>query len=266
MRIAGNEPGMSFYVRGSADEDSLFVQPAVGESAVVLRIPVQALPWRDARIVERHGPLAAFGCGMGESPLAGLRTRLAGPQVSDRTGISGAAWLRLDDGIATVQLEGPAPLVIPCLRIAQGARVPAVVQLTGEQAPQARGEVHVFQLSGGRRAGGVTLQLGGWHPGGDDRSEAGDEPWRRKLDPGLAAAVARASGAETDLVLLLQVIVQGRAEQLEPFGLRLGNRTGDVVLGHAAIRAIPAIARQSCVVFIELSRRLRYDRAGSRMS
>ncbi len=151
---------MSFHVRGSDDDDSLFVQPEVGGATVVLRIPVRALPWRDARLVEKHGPRLLFGCGGSEDPLAGVRVTLRGPQVVDRTGIQGAASLRLENGVAAVQIEGNGPLVIPCLHVANGARVPASVQVVGEQAPGASGAIHVFQFSGGIRAGGLTLQLG----------------------------------------------------------------------------------------------------------
>ena len=160
MNITGREPGMSFYIRGSDDEDSLFVQPDVGNATVILRIPVRALPWRDIRIIEKHGPRLPYGCGGLEDPLAHVRMTLEGPQVIDRTGIQGATWLRLEEGIATVQIEQRARLVIPCLRVEEGARVPTAVQVTGDQAPRARGTIHVFQLSGGRRIGGVALELG----------------------------------------------------------------------------------------------------------
>ena len=121
---------MSFHVRGS--DDSLFVQPEVGGATVVLRIPVRALPWRDAQLVEKHGPRLLFGCGGSEDPLAGVRVTLRGPQVVDRTGIQGAESLRLENGVAAVQIEGNGPLVIPCLHVANGARVPASVQVAGK--------------------------------------------------------------------------------------------------------------------------------------
>jgi hypothetical protein len=161
MKITGNEPGISFYVVGSGDEDSLIVAPDVGGVTVVLRLPVAGLPWRDLRLIEKHGRREKYGCGDGKDPLAGMRVALTKPEeITDRTGIQGAASVRLADGIATLEIAPKGSLLVPCLRVANGARMPAAVQVTGRAAKKARGAIHVGQLAGGRRIGGVTVQFG----------------------------------------------------------------------------------------------------------
>jgi hypothetical protein len=170
MRIAGKEPGMSFLLRGSGAQDSLIVLPEIGGAAFVLSIPVRALPWRDARLIQAHGPRMAFGCGGPEDPLRRVSMVLEAPEVADRTGIRGASRLQLENGTAAIRLEGEGSLLIPCLRIANGAELPAAVQVVGRRARDARGRIHVLQLSGGRRTGGVTLELGLWDRGAGQKS------------------------------------------------------------------------------------------------
>jgi hypothetical protein len=167
MKITGNEPGMSFYVVGSGDEDTLIVEPAVrGGGAVVLRLPVQGLPWRDIRIIEKHGPRDKYGCSDRDDPLARMNTELTKPeQIIDRTGIQGAASVRLENAVATVEIAPRGTLLVPCLRVAEGARMPTAVQVTGRNARRAMGTIRVAQLAGGRRFGGVTFRLRDWKPG-----------------------------------------------------------------------------------------------------
>lgn len=161
MMIQGAEPGMSFEIRGSGDHDSLVVEPTVNAGQVVLRIPIRALPWRDAKLIERHGHRPHFGCGDHDDPLGAVRLTLRKPdQIEERTGITGATHLTLADGIATIAIDPKASLRVPCLHIAADAVAPAVVQVVGDKAARAKGTIRVGQLAGGQRIGGVTLELG----------------------------------------------------------------------------------------------------------
>lgn len=161
MMIQGKEPGMSFEIRGSGDHDSLVVEPMVTGGQVVLRVPIGALPWRDARLIERHGHRAHYGCGDDHDPMVAVRLTLRKPdQIEERTGITGATQLHLADGIATIAIDPKASLRVPCLHIAADAVAPAVVQVVGDKAARAKGTIRVGQLAGGRRIGGVTLELG----------------------------------------------------------------------------------------------------------
>jgi len=162
MMIQGNEPGMSFQIRGSDDHDSLVVETRVNVGQVVLRLPIQALPWRDIRVIEKHGRRPHYGCGEGKDPMATAKLILKGPnQVEERTGITGATRLELANAIATIAVDPKQQLRVPCLHLATGVAAPAVVQVVGETAKRAKGTIRVAQLAGGRRIGGVALEL---HP------------------------------------------------------------------------------------------------------
>jgi hypothetical protein len=51
----GGDAEMPFYVVGSPDQDSLIVCPDLAAGEVALKLPVQALPWRDILLIERLG-------------------------------------------------------------------------------------------------------------------------------------------------------------------------------------------------------------------
>lgn len=158
MRITGPSPGMSFYVTGSDDEDALLIRAELESGQPSLQIPVQALPWRDGRLLERHGRRSEYGCG-DDDPVGTLRRTLKGPQVAAITDIEGAELLELENGIATVQADKDS-LSITCLRLTEGAILPAAVRVVGARRRKPRGAIHVAQLSGGRRFGGVTIEFG----------------------------------------------------------------------------------------------------------
>jgi hypothetical protein len=156
-----NDADMSFYVVGSDDQDSLMVYPELAAGQVSLMLPVQALPWRDIKMIEtNNGPRAGFGCCAGaDDPLAQLRTRLEGGKVRAMTDIIGAESLELRDGIATVTLAKGARLHVPDVRIAEGARMAARIHVSKPGIEKERRFVHIAQLSGGQAAGGVSLEL-----------------------------------------------------------------------------------------------------------
>jgi len=160
MKMNGAEPGLSFYVIGTDDHDSLVVEADVGGAEVTLRIPAQALPWRDMKLVERDGPRDPYGCGELAGQV-GIKRRVKNPhEIVDRTGILGASWLRLEDGMAIAAVAEGGALTIPCLRIAPAARMPAAVEVVRHGRKNPKGSVRIGQLSGGRRVGGITLELG----------------------------------------------------------------------------------------------------------
>jgi hypothetical protein len=161
MRIVGENPGMSFYVTGSDDEDGLIVDAEVDRGRVALQLPIQSLPWRDAaRIAKYERPRRPYGCGDEVELLMTMRAVLKAEDVQLLTGVTGAARLTLEEGIATIELAKGAQLSAPCLRIVEAVRMPAVVRLLGVRRGAVRGELHVLQLSGGRRVGGATAVFG----------------------------------------------------------------------------------------------------------
>jgi Subtilase family len=150
---------IGFLVRGTDDEDGLVVIGRAAGGQVELSVPVQALPWRDARVLGRRSRLP-YGCSNpDDDPVAAIVTTLEGDTIRVRTDIVGARAVRVRNGIATIVSAADATVTIPCLRVAPAITMPVNLRVTRSRATLERRDVHVGQLSGGRRVGGVTLRL-----------------------------------------------------------------------------------------------------------
>ena len=155
-----NDADISFYVVGSADQDSLIVYPKLAGGRLSLLLPVQALPWRDLELIERNkGPRPGFGCCGAVDPLANAKATLKGDQVRAITDIVGADLLELRDGIARVTMGKADRLHVPYLRLADGARMVAKIHVSRPRIDKERRFVHIAQHSGGQLIGGVSLEL-----------------------------------------------------------------------------------------------------------
>ncbi|MCP3141050.1 S8 family serine peptidase [Pyxidicoccus xibeiensis] len=155
-----SDADMSFYVVGSAEQDSLIVHPKLAAGRVSLLLPVQALPWRDRALIERNnGPRPGFGCCGAVDPLARVNATLEGEKVRAITDIVGAELLVLRDGIATVTMGKAGRLHVPYVRIADGARMVAKLHVSKPKIDKERRFVHIAQHSGGQLVGGVSLEL-----------------------------------------------------------------------------------------------------------
>ncbi len=149
----------AFYVVGSSDQDSLLVLDQLEAGAIQLMLPAQALPWRDIRVIEESGgQRPRYGGDSRKDPLSVKRARLKRAEIQLFTDIIGAAAAHVNQGIATIDM-GDSPLFIPQVRIAEGARMPVRLRVREAKATRKLRFVHVTQLSGGRRIGGVSLEL-----------------------------------------------------------------------------------------------------------
>jgi hypothetical protein len=160
MLITEPQPGFSFHVVGSNDEDSLVVSAErLATGRLTIGLPVASLPWRDLRLIEEHGrSRQPYGCEV-DDPLARAQVTLeSAEEVEERTGVVGAQMLTLEGGVATLAADVRRPVQVPCLRVAEGAAMPVVVRVEAEVEAEAA-VVNVTQLSGGRRVGGVALEL-----------------------------------------------------------------------------------------------------------
>jgi hypothetical protein len=156
----GGNAGTSFYVVGTGDQDSLTVIPDLAGGEVRLHVPIQALPWRELRTLETMGTRRALFTGRRvPDALAELRRTLNGPETEMLTGIRNARGTVIADGIAVVTLSGAAPLHVPDVRLAEGARLVAAVSAIGARAEGEHCFIHVAQRSGGQLAGGISLRL-----------------------------------------------------------------------------------------------------------
>jgi Subtilase family len=147
---------MGFLVVGTADHDSLVIRAEDAE--IALDIPVAALPWRERRLIERHGPRAPYGLRMPD-PVRSVKTVLKGPEAEERADVFGATTLEVYNGIARIRAMPERKLLLRSLRLVEGARLPARlhVQARTEAGPRF---VHAAQYSGGQLVGGVSLQFG----------------------------------------------------------------------------------------------------------
>ena len=155
------DAAMSFYVVGSADQDSLTVYQDLVAGTVDLIVPVQALPWRDIKLIERvRGSRPVFGDDRGsDDPLVSRKAALDGELICMTTDISGAHRLALQDGTATVTIVEGGVLHVPYVRLALGTRMIAKIQVSGAKIDKEHRFVHVAQHSGGQLLGGVSLEL-----------------------------------------------------------------------------------------------------------
>ena len=161
MLTRGRSPAISFYVRGTDDEDSLLIATVGFDGRLALDVPMRALPWRDLKMIEKWGRRREpYGCCDIADPLDTLRVRAKGPEVEERAGIRGADDITIAGGIATVTFTTANPVFIPCVRIEAGAKMPTTVRVATLRRAGENAAVHVAQLSGGRRVGGVTLAIG----------------------------------------------------------------------------------------------------------
>ncbi len=156
----GGDADMSFYVVGSSDQDSLVMYTELVAGRVALNLPVQALPWRDIRLIEKYGRRRLpYGCGDPDDPLAKVKLTLKGEEVQMRTDIVGAEAVELRDGVAIIWTTKKGRLFVPNVRVADGVKMPASIRVRRPKINEKQRFVHVAQLSGGQVMGGVTLEL-----------------------------------------------------------------------------------------------------------
>lgn len=155
-------PRSDFYVVGSDDMDSMIAQPDFDDGELWLMVPIQALPWRDLKVLEQlKVDRPYFGAYGAQDVLETFKLVLKGDDISVKTDIKGADILDLKNGIASIRLKnGKQPqLHIPYLRLLKGARLPVSIRIVGVRNQDKPKAIHVGQLSGGRRIGGVTIKL-----------------------------------------------------------------------------------------------------------
>jgi subtilisin family serine protease len=150
---------MRFDIVGSLDIDGLLIESELNRGTVELSIPVEALLWRDAALIEQ------VRCGYSSPgtnnvrPLHSLNRKFSGDRTLELTDVVGAASLHLQHGIATITMQPNKRLHVPAMRIEMGGRVPASLKVSGAGSVRGGQHVHTAQLSGGRVIGGLSLEL-----------------------------------------------------------------------------------------------------------
>ncbi len=149
----------AFYVIGTDDIDGLWIDLEDLQADVALKMPVQALVYRDAILINKHGKRASYGQRCGVDPLKSAKLRLKRHNIEVRTGITGAEYLEIMNGVVCIHKSPGERLFIPQLNIVKHAKMPVQLRARKVKLKRNRGFVHVGQYSGGRRATGVTMEL-----------------------------------------------------------------------------------------------------------
>ncbi len=151
---------MRFYVVGSPDQDSLVVYTELVDGKVILNLPIQALPWRDINLIEKHkAQRLGYGWNNFNDPLTKMKITVSGEEIHMRTDITGAEMLELQNGVASILASKKDNLFIPYVRLAEGTKFPASIQIKEAKTDSKQHYIHVAQLSGGQRVGGATLDI-----------------------------------------------------------------------------------------------------------
>jgi hypothetical protein len=166
LESASKSASMTFLVpehggrTPSARGNSLHVQGRLKKGQLLLELPVEALPWRELELLERHkGRLPPYGAARGLGPAVSLARALEGEEIREKTDVVGAARLEIANGVAVLLSEGDRDLFLPRLQLAPGAVLPVTVRVAGAAIDEERRYVHATHSSGGVRLGGVTLEL-----------------------------------------------------------------------------------------------------------
>ncbi|MEM6771101.1 MAG: hypothetical protein AAF597_10990, partial [Bacteroidota bacterium] len=155
----GDTADSAFFVTGTEQTDSLWLELADLKAEVVLNLPVTALPFRDARLLKKYGKRPWFGDACGEDPLRQEKARIRRKTIPELTGITGAQKLTIQDGVASILFSGEGRLSIPMLRLREGVKMPVSIRAAKVELFEKRAMINVGQLSGGRRAGGVSVEI-----------------------------------------------------------------------------------------------------------
>lgn len=156
----GGDAVTGFYVVGTGDQDTLVITPELARGEVALSMPTLALPWREARVLDAVDcPRPRYGDPGQEAGQLLRRRTLKAAQVEERTDVIGARRLELTEGIATIVGDARTQLVVPCVQIAEGAKMPVALAVRRLRTDEERRSVHVAQYSAGELVGGVTLEL-----------------------------------------------------------------------------------------------------------
>jgi len=151
----GGDNDFNFFATGSADVDSLIFVRELLEGKVEIQLPARLLTLRDPKVLDKIGPRQPLRGKLDLDPFARLSYKLANKDIQPRTDITGAATFEIRDGIARLTMAEGARLVIPRLHLAEGAKVPVKVHLSGAKTKKESKYIHVSQLSGGVLVGGV---------------------------------------------------------------------------------------------------------------
>lgn len=151
----------SFYVVGSKDKDSLWIETDLPESALSIQLPSLAMPFRSMKLVDKIRcqipPYPGMPCF--PDPFGDKRVKVEGKDTEMITGVKGAKQVELYKGVASVQAAGPKLLCFSEIRIVENSKMPVRLAVRGVKCKENVHRVRVTQFSDGRRIGGVTLEL-----------------------------------------------------------------------------------------------------------
>ncbi len=149
------------FVIGSDDLDALEVTCDQLIAGIELALPTRALPWRELALLEQcQGRRPEYG-GTGETdPAEEVRRVLEGKEVMRILGVTGADEAHVDRAMTRlVARPGVGHLDVSECRLQRGARMPIRIFARQPRLEHEVGWVNIGQRSGGKRIGGVSLEL-----------------------------------------------------------------------------------------------------------
>lgn len=150
----------SFFVTGSDDIDGLWIDTEELEFKIIYIMPVEALVYRSAKYINEYGkrPLYGSDCKY-HDPLVDTEGIFKSDEVEMLTGIVGAEYLEISKGKAHITKASKQRLFIPRINLANSVKMPVNIQVIQDPRNINSGLVHVGQYSGGRKIGGLSLDI-----------------------------------------------------------------------------------------------------------
>jgi hypothetical protein len=154
---ASSASTMGFMVIGSGDDDALeIVQDGLsGELEVTL--PTSGLPWRELALIEHVGKRPEYPAHGSEDGGERLRRVLGADEAARILNVAGVAEAHVDGPLT--RLIAREHLKLRSIRVRHGAKMPVRLTIREPKLHGRAGRIHVGQRSGGKRIGGVSLEL-----------------------------------------------------------------------------------------------------------
>ena len=154
---ASSASTMGFMVIGSGDDDALeIVQDGLsGELEVTL--PTSGLPWRELALLEHMGKRPEYEAHASDDGAERLRRVLGTDEAARILNVAGVAEAHVDGPL--IRLIAREHLKLHSIRVRHGAKMPVRLTIREPKLHGSPGRIHVGQRSGGKRIGGVSLEL-----------------------------------------------------------------------------------------------------------
>jgi hypothetical protein len=152
----------SFYAAGTDGDDSMLIETDIPEPVYKIEMPAIAIPYRSMKFIENLNCIYPKYTNKNNcnSDYVLDKIRITKPgMVKMLTDIDGAAEVFFKNNTATIIVQGNKKVHIEKLRIETGVKMPVKITVVKKGLKSKEQRLTVTQLSDGKRAGGVVLEL-----------------------------------------------------------------------------------------------------------